>query len=177
MVSKTKIILPVAIAALLASAFLFQLRNHATVTENIPTEESEEENAVINLSDEQIHNAGLEIKPATSNKIKMFITLPGKIAINPENYAHVVAHTPGVVRNAHKIVGDKVKTGEILATLESKEIAEAKSTYQASLRREKLAMSLLNRERQLKDKKIGAEQDFLQTEATAEEAIIEKEPF
>jgi cobalt-zinc-cadmium efflux system membrane fusion protein len=176
MVSKTKIILPVAIAALLASAFLFQLRNRATVTEQHQTEaESETEEGVISLSDEQIKNAGLEVKQATSNRIKTFITLPGKIAINPEHYAHVVAHTPGVVRTAHKIIGDKVSAGETLATLESKEIAEAKSTYQAAVRREKLAVGLLKREKSLKDKNIGAEQDYLQTEATAEEAIIEKE--
>jgi hypothetical protein len=108
MVSKTKIILPVAIATIAALALVFQLSNalHNTKAKTEETREVEKDFDIV-LSDEQIENAGLEFARATPGKIKLSITLPGKITVNPEAYAHIITHSPGIVKEAHKIVGDK----------------------------------------------------------------------
>lgn len=176
MVSKTKIILPVAIAALAVSALMFQIRHtYQNQTAEPAAAEEEHEAGELALSEEQIRNGGIEVRKATPGKLKLTITLPGKIAINPESYAHLVTHSTGIVKEARHNVGDKVETGEVLALIESKEIAEAKSAYMTADRRERLAATLLQKEKILKDKRVGAEQEYLQVEALADEARMEKE--
>ena len=46
---------------------------------------------------------------------------------------------PGVTKEVTKNIGDDVKTGDILAMLESREMADIKANYLAS--KEKLALS------------------------------------
>jgi cobalt-zinc-cadmium efflux system membrane fusion protein len=176
MVSKTKIILPVAIVALAVSALMFQIRHtYQNQTAESTAAEEETEEGELALSDEQIRNGGIEMRKAGPGKLKLSITLPGKIAINPESYAHLVTHSAGIVKEARHNIGDKVEAGEVLALIESKEIAEAKAAYLTADRRERLAITLLQKEKILKDKKVGAEQEYLQAEALADEARMEKE--
>lgn len=178
MIKKTKIALPIAGASIALLALTLQLRS--IPSEKIEDEVSssifqEEEKGLISLNDEQKENAGIEVQPAKLGKLQLVSTFPGKVEIKPQSYTHIVARVTGIALALYKNVGDKVKEGDTLALIDSKEIAELKSGYLKTVRQEKLARHLLQKEKVLYDKKVGAEQDYLQLIATYEDAKQEKE--
>jgi cobalt-zinc-cadmium efflux system membrane fusion protein len=91
------------------------------------------EQSTVHLSDEQTRKFGIEVSPAGPGDMKVHISLPGQIAINTDRMAHIVPTAAGVVRRVLKNVGDTVKTGEILAWLESAELGKAKVDYLTKL--------------------------------------------
>ena len=80
---------------------------------------------------------------------------------------------PGVVREARKRLGDQVRAGEVLAVIDSRELADAKAGYLAAGERLALAESTFAREKSLWEKKISAEQDYLAAKQALTEARIE----
>src|SRR5262249_643108 len=81
----------------------------------------------------------------------------------------------GIVLTANKWVGDRVAHGEILAVLESGEMAVAKSAYLDALKKETLASQNLEKEKQLHEKQISATQGFQNAVTESEQAHIELE--
>ena len=75
----------------------------------------------IELSDEQIRASGVTLLQAGVAKIRQSLPLYGTVAPNAERVRDVTARYPGVVRGVNKRVGDTVREGETLATVESNE--------------------------------------------------------
>lgn len=86
--------------------------------------------------------------------------------------AQIVPKVAGVVTEARKNLGDLVETGEILALIESKEMAEAASEYLAAKRGLELTQTTYQREKTLWEKKVTAEQDYLNARNLHQEAQI-----
>ena len=72
-----------------------------------------------------------------------------------------MTRVPGVVAAVDRRIGDQVRAGDLLAVLDSREMADAKSEYLTAVRQENLARTTLNREAGLWKKKVSAEQDYL----------------
>ena len=77
--------------------------------------------AGVTLSPEQIRNAGIETAQAGPARIRDHLPLYGVIAPNAEHVREVAARYPGTIRSIARKVGDPVKQGEALATIESNE--------------------------------------------------------
>lgn len=135
----------------------------------------EDHENVIHLSAEQIEDAQIETAVAAPAQLYMTINIPAKIVLNQDRHAHVVAKASGIVKKITKNLGDSLKEGEILAVLESKEVAEAKAAYLSSYKKSELAHQMLASEEVLKNKKISPEQDYLQASQAAREAAINLE--
>ena len=84
-------------------------------------EEHEGEGEHVELSAEQIAAAGLEVVEAGPAQIRETLPLYGTIAPNAERMREVAARFPGVIRSVAKRIGDSVRQGETLATVESNE--------------------------------------------------------
>lgn len=80
-----------------------------------------ESERTIELSDAQIHASGIALLKAGPAQIRQTLALYGTIAPNAERMREVTARYPGVVRTVTKRVGDSVREGETLATVESNE--------------------------------------------------------
>lgn len=141
-------------------------------TETASSENKEEKEEFLRLTPDQISKADIQVQKAAGGMLQLFLTLPGKIVVNPERYAHVVTKSAGIVREAHKNMGDNVLAGERLAIIDSKEMAEAKSAYLTAKRQCALTKALFFGEKSLKNKGIGAKQEYLQAEANANEAVV-----
>ncbi len=86
----------------------------------------------------------------------------------------MVPRVSGIVRQVRKSLGDPVKDGEIMAVIESRELAAAKATYLAAIEREKLAQANFAREEGLWRKKVTSEQEYLDARQALAETRIEK---
>lgn len=137
------------------------------------TEESSE--GLIKLTEEQQESTDLRIQHPQAKKLEIVRTLPARVVVNGNRYAHVTTETPGVARTVQKALGDRVEGGDVLAVLESRDIADAKAAYLAAARREVLANNTAKRELQLHERKILAEADYLQAKNDAEQATIERQ--
>ena len=75
----------------------------------------------IKLSVEAAQAAGIEIATSGPARIRETLLLYGTVKPNAERVRDITARFPGVIRSMKKQVGDAVKEGETLATIESDE--------------------------------------------------------
>lgn len=127
----------------------------------------------LRLSAAQLADFGVLLDVAGPGKLQAWLSLPGEIAVNADRVAHIVPRVTGVVREVRRNVGDQVQKGEVMAVLESRELADSKAAFLAARQRSSLAESNYNREEQLWKKKISAEQDYIQAKNALAEAQIE----
>jgi len=127
----------------------------------------------VELSPEVVEESRIEILTAGPQTIKTILELPGEIVLNKDKVAHVVPRLSGIVKEVFKNLGDEVKKGELIAVIESRELADFKSEHLATKKKLELAEATFEREKNLWEKKISAEQDFLLARQALAEAKIE----
>ena len=98
------------------------------------------------LSEEAIANAGITLATAGPAKLKRILRLTGEIGLNEERVVHIVPRLDGVVKKVFRDLGDRVMKGEVLAVLESRELADAKINYLGAVKNADLAKIDLKRE-------------------------------
>lgn len=123
----------------------------------------------VQVSAEAAGAGGLETQPAGPGTIRSVVTLPGEIKLNANRIVHVVPRLPGLVRDVSKNLGESVKQGDLLAVIDSRDLADAKSELLADLERRELAQIRTTREKGLFDKKVSSEEEYL----TARQALAE----
>ena len=117
---------------------------------------------------------GIEISEIGPGELAVYTRLPGEVVIDPDRLVHVVPRVPGVARYVYKKLGDQVKSGDVLAVLESRELAELKSTYLVARERVRLAQKTFAREEKLWQETISSERDYLAAEQNLAEHRIEQ---
>ncbi len=88
--------------------------------------EEEIHEGAVALSDAEQKEFGVELATASKGLIATTVELPGEILPNQDHVAHIVPRFPGIVKSVGKAIGDEVKKGDTLATVES---SESLSTY------------------------------------------------
>ena len=134
-----------------------------------------EEAKVIKLTSEQIKRFGIETLKINKSNFQHRLTLPGQVELNENTITHVVPSVPGVVKEIYKGLGEGTKVGEPLATLQSRNMAEAKSAYISAHKDLTLKQDLYEREEKLWKQGIKAETQFIQTRNTFENAKVDLE--
>ena len=135
-----------------------------------PTHQDEDH---ILLSEAQIRALGIGLAKAVPGNLRTVVTLPGEIILNDDRVALVTPYISGYVREIRKRQGDPVRKGEVMAVLESRELADAGTTYLAARERVALAEKTFIREESLWRKKISPEQDYLESKMALSAARIE----
>ena len=126
----------------------------------------------VKLDAEQRASAGIVIDTVRSRRMVTTLELPGEVKADETRRAQVVARLKGLVADAFKKEGDRVRKGELLAILSSRELAAAKSEYLAAARHVEFTRVALEREEALWKKKISAERDYLEARRVFDEATL-----
>ncbi|MEO6027253.1 MAG: efflux RND transporter periplasmic adaptor subunit [Candidatus Binatia bacterium] len=66
---------------------------------------------------------GVTVATAAAGTVDVGVDLPGEVRANADRLAHLAPRFPGLVREVRKRVGDTVRTGEVLAVIESETLA------------------------------------------------------
>lgn len=135
-------------------------------------EHGHHEENIITLTADQIAELGIQTTVAAPGELSVLLSTRGKIVLNPDKLVHILPKISGVAVEARKNIGDAVVEGEILAVLESREMADIKANYLAAKEKESLALSLLEREQRLYEKKVSAGQDYINAKSAYAEARI-----
>ncbi len=136
-------------------------------------EHDDHDEDVVRLDSEAMRDFGVEVREAASGHLAVYTRLPGEVVIDPDRLVHVVPRVPGVALQVHKSLGDRVRVGEVLAVLESRELAELKSAYLVARERVQLAQKTFAREEKLWKETISSERDYLEAEQNLAEHRIE----
>jgi membrane fusion protein, heavy metal efflux system len=86
--------------------------------------------AFVDLSEKQVNS--LKIGPAGSRDFTLFKTAVGTIDFNEDLLVQVFSQYPGKILKANFNIGDDVKAGDILFTIDSPDLLQAESTLLAA---------------------------------------------
>lgn len=136
-------------------------------------DEEHDRDSVIRLDAAALERLGLVIAQAGPGRLEVTTELPGEVRVNGDKLAHVGPRVAGVARQVLVSLGDRVRSGQLLAVIESRELADAKASYLAATERKKLAQATFAREERLHRGMVSSEQDFLDASNGLAEANIE----
>jgi cobalt-zinc-cadmium efflux system membrane fusion protein len=128
------------------------------------------EPAVVNLTDDQIETAGIELAPIQDGTLARRIIVPGTIVPHPDRIARVSVRLSATVAELRKKLGDMVVKDEVMAVLESREVATAKSEYLGARLNSDLQRDLYDRDKLLWDRHVTSEQNLLKSRGAAAQA-------
>ena len=124
------------------------------------------------MSDEQIKLAQIELAEVGPATIAKRLVVPGSIIPNADLIAHVSVKLSGTVAELRKNIGDDVVKDEVIAVLESREVADAKSEYLAARLTNDLAQDLSNRDKTLWEGRAIPEQQYLRSRNAAAQSAM-----
>jgi cobalt-zinc-cadmium efflux system membrane fusion protein len=133
------------------------------------------EEGLIHLTKKEMGNMDIELAQAAPGTLKMELSFPGEIRLNADRQANIVPRLSGIVKEVMKSIGDPVRKGEVMAVIESRDLADARAFFHAAMESASLAEANYAREERLWKKKISAELEYLTAKQELSEARIELE--
>lgn len=137
--------------------------------------EHEEENAKVAIADKQIDQSKISVQPAQAGLLQKRLRVPGTIIPDRNRVGRVPSKVVGTVAELRKRLGDSVRAGEVIAILDSREVADAKSEYLAAIVNFRLQETLYQREKTLWEKRVSSEQRLLRADASFQEAQVRRD--
>ena len=120
----------------LAEEYEQELLHGETADEHPKTAEmdhdEDHEQAELEFSDAELKEFSIELAHAGPGLIYKTLDLAGEVIVQPDRLYHIVPRVSGVVRQVYKQLGDRVEVGDLLATLSSHELADAKAQFVAA---------------------------------------------
>ncbi|UFX42415.1 efflux RND transporter periplasmic adaptor subunit [Bradyrhizobium sp. 41S5] len=151
----------------------FPAATQETATADPPRAEARHEApGHIELSEDQIRESGITLAPASGGMLKRHFLAPGSLIPDADHIGRVSVRVLATVTELRKRLGDVVEKGEIVAAIESREVADAKSEYLAARLTNDLQQTLYARQKTLVETRIVSENEFLRTRLTANDAQI-----
>lgn len=168
----TKLRLAVVLGAFCAFADIFPIEAHAHEAPPAQKQSAPVDDGSLRLTERQIAAGNFAIREVSAGTLARRIAVPGTIVPSGERIAKVSVRLLGTVAEVRKRLGDTVNEGDVLAIIESREVADAKSQYLAARVAFDLQETLFNRSKSLFESKVSSENDFLRARTAFEDVRI-----
>jgi len=126
-------------------------------------EKADAKNAGVKISNEQMVAAGITLAKVAPGTLTRRIIAAGTIILDADRVARVSVKLSATVAELRKKIGDAVARNELLAVLESREVADAKSEYLAARLSDELQQDLFARDKALWERAVSSEQQFIRS--------------
>ena len=144
--------------------------------EPLPAAKGEPERpGLVALTDDQIAKAGIRTGTVGGGSLSRHLHVPGTVVPSANLTARIAVKTTGTVVELRKGLGDAVAKGEVVALLDSREIAETKGEYLAARVSAALQKTLYERDKELWDKRISSEQQYLRSQASYQDLKVKED--
>ncbi len=117
------------------------------------------------LTELQAQNLGIQLGHLVALESVPLLTAPAKITIPPKNDYIVSTLQAGLLQEIKVSIGDKVKKGQVLATINSPQLLELQQQYLNALNALQLAKADFNRDKKLLSEGIITERRWKTTQA------------
>ncbi|WP_282018247.1 efflux RND transporter periplasmic adaptor subunit [Salegentibacter mishustinae] len=122
-------------------------------------------NGGIQLSFAQFEGSDMELGKIEENSFPVSIETTGMIDVPPENKAMVSSFADGYVRETPLLIGDEVKKGQFLVSLENPDYVQMQQDYLDAMQQMNYLKSEYQRQKTLLEEKITSERNFLRAES------------
>jgi len=137
-------------------------------------EESHNEHSeLVILSVESIKQIKLETETVSLQPFTGYLTIPAKVITNQDNEAQIGSLVQGRVHQVFVKIGDYVKAGQVLMTVEGLDVGEIKAGYVIAKAALDYTKANYERQKKLFDEKIGSQKALLESQAEYEKALAE----
>ena len=126
----------------------------------------------VELTDDAVRTSQIRLETVAPAQMRTVRELPGEVKLNADKLAFIVPRLTGVVRSIAKNQGDVVKQDEVIAVLDSRELAEMRRALRESGQMVAFAKQELDREATLKAEGLTSEASYLRKERAYREAVL-----
>jgi len=81
---------------------------------------------LVRITAEQQKLIGVEVEPVQMAPETILVRVPGRVAPDENRFAFITPRAPGIVRSVSVRIGQDVKAGDVLATIESAAVGQAR---------------------------------------------------
>lgn len=148
---------------LLFSLVLVACGNSEKTTELVP--ETETDNNDITITKAQFEGEKMAFGTLAEYDFNETVKVNGMIDVPPKNKSSISTFTGGYITKTPLLVGDRVKKGQLLVTLENPEFVELQQNYLEVSEQLNYLKSEFNRQKTLFDEKITSEKNYLKAES------------
>lgn len=120
---------------------------------------------VISITKQQYEIESLSMTSLVKHSFGIRINATGSIDVPPNGRAVISAQIGGYVKNSPLLIGDQVKKGQLLLTVENIEFLELQQQYLEAKEQLTFLKSNYERQKELFDEKISSEKSFLKAES------------
>lgn len=124
----------------------------------------------IKLSEEEQKTAGIRVEAVKEQPVSDQVLVTATIQANKDRQAKIAPRVPGRVVNVGANLGDRVRAGQVLATLDSLEVGETRSLHAQAESETRLTAANLERAERLQSEQIVSQKDLLRARAEHEKA-------
>jgi RND family efflux transporter MFP subunit len=129
------------------------------------TEETKPETGSITVTKTQFQSSGMQIASPVEQDFDVTINSSGKIDVPPQNRVQITSFVGGYIKSTNLLVGDKVKKGQALLTLENTEYLDIQKDYLEVAKQINYLKSEFDRQKTLYDEKITSQKNYLKAES------------
>lgn len=133
--------------------------------------ENHKENNLVEITVEQFQNSKMKIGKLAKQTFNKGVVTNGHIDVPPAYRAQVSALRAGYVKTASLLVGDQVKKGQLLVTLENPDYIEIQQKYLETYEKLNYLKSEFERQKTLFDEKITSQRNYLKAESEYKSSI------
>lgn len=127
----------------------------------------------VSIKKEDIGLFEVELSKVKSGEIRKLVNAVGEVSLNGDTITHIVPRATGIVKAVSVNIGQNVKKGDLLASLESIELADAKSRYLSELERMTVKKEIFELVEKLKKQGVSFSKEYLGAKSDYAEANIQ----
>ncbi len=124
-----------------------------------------QEDGELHLSDQKFIRLGIKLDTIPSRPLSGLITANGQLEVPPQHEATVTAILGANITSIQVIEGDKIKKGQVLATLAHPNLTQLQTNYVKAFYQMQFLEKEYNRQKRLYEERVGSGKVFQQTEA------------
>jgi len=127
--------------------------------------ETESSDGNITITTAQFNNSGMALGSLEEKEFPVTVRTNGMIDVPPENRAVVNASMGGYIKRTPLLIGDNIKKGQMLVTIENREFVTLQQDYMEVKQQLGYLQSEYERQKTLREENITSQKSFLKAES------------
>jgi cobalt-zinc-cadmium efflux system membrane fusion protein len=123
-----------------------------------------EPGGMVQISKIGLERSGIRTEPVRAERLVGGIDAPAEVQLNPNRTAHVAPMVPGQIDEVRVSLGDSVEANQVLATMRSVALGEARSSIANARASVEVARANFVRQEELKREGIGSQRAYLEAQ-------------
>jgi cobalt-zinc-cadmium efflux system membrane fusion protein len=123
-----------------------------------------EPGGMVQISEIGLERSGIQTEPVRAEQLVGGVDAPAEVQLNPDRTAHVTPMVPGQIDEVRVSLGDSVEANQVLATMRSVALGEARSSVANARAAVEVARSNFVRQEELKREGIGSQRAYLEAQ-------------